>query len=53
MNTISQQYGHLPTTSTLKRSLVWYTWQQKLSMSVDEDEIIKKRKLAKETKGSI
>jgi len=41
MNTLSQQYGHLPTTSTLKRSLVWYTRQQKQTMSVDEDKNIK------------
>lgn len=48
MNTLSQQYGHLQTTSTLRRSLVLYIAQQKLRMSVDEDENIEKQKWAKE-----
>jgi len=50
MNALSQQYEHLPTTSTLKRSLVWYTRQQKRTMSVDEGKNVKTQQLAKETK---
>lgn len=49
MNKISKQYRHLPTTCTQTRSLVWYTRQQKRTMSVNENKNIKTQKWAKET----